>query len=652
MLGELVKRQQTKTKKLETKNRFEKKKVAECDKTDRSGGGHNGGSTKHIPCRFYRLGACTAGDNCLFSHNLEMFTEKQICTYYLKSTCKYGSSCALLHPQQPLEHNELMLEKYAAAEQTKVSSIENVIRNKNTIQKNEFRNIGSWNMEGDRKKYWKRMSQGSEKGDSNRGMAGFTWSVQNDSGWTEDRNGYSSNGYNENPNSKDNNSIKMYNTFKNLNVPEGGMRTINNANVHSKLAECLNFDQRNGGISRNQLHYSLDLTPFPTSSWYFENKISGLQSARTPQMYDAGIQPKLHSPQTRPQSLSFSHSSTQADTEFGTPSFRNSTNNRSGYSQDEPACSYILPQSLVDLFKPLGNDNCNNTVNNKRNSVLPNSGHSSYRKSHTPEIESFQSRNKKYTGSSDIVCNHNLPIDNFDIKSRSSKRISLNKNNLEVKSPNTRPISVVIQPLASREHTETSSVGSENVYNIFSDNFRYSPPSSPIFTARNSGNSLLDKNSNNRSINRILALDALNGKGCQSDKKTGLSSFESGGLQFGSTSNYDILPPKSEYSSYSQSQSQNQNQNQSQSLLLEAADDYNACYSLHYTHRNFQNTYGVLSSTPTTDSSENENSRFKNFLQTYQVSQQPQTDTSYFTQKRFTDEFSGSVLGIQSSNSG
>ena len=37
--------------------------------------------TKHVPCKFFRLGQCSAGDTCPYSHNLE--ASIQPCQYFL-----------------------------------------------------------------------------------------------------------------------------------------------------------------------------------------------------------------------------------------------------------------------------------------------------------------------------------------------------------------------------------------------------------------------------------------------------------------------------------------------------------------------------------------------------------------------------------------
>ncbi|KAJ2851762.1 hypothetical protein IWW36_000907 [Coemansia brasiliensis] len=63
-------------------------------------GGHKGGSTLHIPCKFFKHGNCTAGSGCYFSHDINLFVEKSVCKYFLKGNCKYGNKCALLHTGQ------------------------------------------------------------------------------------------------------------------------------------------------------------------------------------------------------------------------------------------------------------------------------------------------------------------------------------------------------------------------------------------------------------------------------------------------------------------------------------------------------------------------------------------------------------------------
>ncbi|KAJ2741917.1 hypothetical protein GGI20_004856, partial [Coemansia sp. BCRC 34301] len=75
------------------------KQLSGTDETgqERLGGGRNGGSTRHIPCKFFKHGNCTAGPECSFSHDINLFVEKAACKYYAKGNCKYGNRCALLH---------------------------------------------------------------------------------------------------------------------------------------------------------------------------------------------------------------------------------------------------------------------------------------------------------------------------------------------------------------------------------------------------------------------------------------------------------------------------------------------------------------------------------------------------------------------------
>ncbi|ORX33257.1 hypothetical protein BD324DRAFT_654292 [Kockovaella imperatae] len=56
----------------------------------------------HVPCRFFKAGACTAGSNCPFSH--EDGAKKEICQWFLKGNCKFGHKCALAHvrPGEPM----------------------------------------------------------------------------------------------------------------------------------------------------------------------------------------------------------------------------------------------------------------------------------------------------------------------------------------------------------------------------------------------------------------------------------------------------------------------------------------------------------------------------------------------------------------------
>ncbi|KAH6643525.1 hypothetical protein C7974DRAFT_438418 [Boeremia exigua] len=57
----------------------------------------NNKSTSHVPCKFYRQGACQAGKACPFLHSDEPVTERAPCKYFTKGNCKFGHKCALAH---------------------------------------------------------------------------------------------------------------------------------------------------------------------------------------------------------------------------------------------------------------------------------------------------------------------------------------------------------------------------------------------------------------------------------------------------------------------------------------------------------------------------------------------------------------------------
>ncbi|KAL7424704.1 hypothetical protein Q5752_000388 [Cryptotrichosporon argae] len=56
----------------------------------------------HVPCRFFKASACTAGAACPFSHDVG--GKKEICQWFLKGDCKFGHKCALAHvrPGEPM----------------------------------------------------------------------------------------------------------------------------------------------------------------------------------------------------------------------------------------------------------------------------------------------------------------------------------------------------------------------------------------------------------------------------------------------------------------------------------------------------------------------------------------------------------------------
>ncbi|RMZ82695.1 hypothetical protein DV738_g1451, partial [Chaetothyriales sp. CBS 135597] len=54
-------------------------------------------NTKHVPCKFFKQGACQAGNACPFSHSLDPTTHQAPCKYFMKGNCKFGAKCALAH---------------------------------------------------------------------------------------------------------------------------------------------------------------------------------------------------------------------------------------------------------------------------------------------------------------------------------------------------------------------------------------------------------------------------------------------------------------------------------------------------------------------------------------------------------------------------
>ncbi|KAH8592360.1 hypothetical protein B0O99DRAFT_689837 [Bisporella sp. PMI_857] len=53
-------------------------------------------NTSHVPCKFFRQGACQAGQSCPFSHDLNS-TVDNVCKYFAKGNCKFGPKCANAH---------------------------------------------------------------------------------------------------------------------------------------------------------------------------------------------------------------------------------------------------------------------------------------------------------------------------------------------------------------------------------------------------------------------------------------------------------------------------------------------------------------------------------------------------------------------------
>lgn len=71
------------------------------DQPKASKAGSNSSNLSHVPCKFWKQGTCTAGANCIFSHNLDAASETSVCKYFLKGNCKFGTKCALLHTLSP-----------------------------------------------------------------------------------------------------------------------------------------------------------------------------------------------------------------------------------------------------------------------------------------------------------------------------------------------------------------------------------------------------------------------------------------------------------------------------------------------------------------------------------------------------------------------
>ncbi|KAI8062400.1 hypothetical protein BC940DRAFT_349600 [Gongronella butleri] len=70
----------------------------------------------HVPCKFFKQGTCTAGANCVFSHNLAPSTET-VCKYFLKGNCKFGTKCALLHTMVPSDLRRLLQQQQQQQQQ-------------------------------------------------------------------------------------------------------------------------------------------------------------------------------------------------------------------------------------------------------------------------------------------------------------------------------------------------------------------------------------------------------------------------------------------------------------------------------------------------------------------------------------------------------
>ncbi|KZT19931.1 hypothetical protein NEOLEDRAFT_1245528 [Neolentinus lepideus HHB14362 ss-1] len=78
------------------------------DSREKGAKGKSSGKAKdlsHVPCKFFKVGSCTAGSSCPFSHSLpEPGQPKDVCAWFVKGNCKFGHKCALAHilPGQPM----------------------------------------------------------------------------------------------------------------------------------------------------------------------------------------------------------------------------------------------------------------------------------------------------------------------------------------------------------------------------------------------------------------------------------------------------------------------------------------------------------------------------------------------------------------------
>lgn len=51
----------------------------------------------HVPCKLYKVGSCTAGSSCPFSHSTRKPTQTGTCKYFIMGNCKFGNKCILPH---------------------------------------------------------------------------------------------------------------------------------------------------------------------------------------------------------------------------------------------------------------------------------------------------------------------------------------------------------------------------------------------------------------------------------------------------------------------------------------------------------------------------------------------------------------------------
>ena len=103
----------------------------------------------HVPCKFYKVGGCTAGSSCPFSHSTgEPGAQKEACTWFVKGNCKFGHKCALAHilPGQSMamdRKNKKAAQSAVAASATTGPSAEKAARSGVRGQKRELATGGN-----------------------------------------------------------------------------------------------------------------------------------------------------------------------------------------------------------------------------------------------------------------------------------------------------------------------------------------------------------------------------------------------------------------------------------------------------------------------------------------------------------------------------
>jgi hypothetical protein len=104
----------------------QEKMAKKSSSTSAGSGAATAGKTKdlsHVPCKFYKVGSCTAGSSCPFSHTgvTGPGAQKDVCAWFVKgNNCKFGHKCALAHvlPGQSMSmdrKNKMLAQQQAQA---------------------------------------------------------------------------------------------------------------------------------------------------------------------------------------------------------------------------------------------------------------------------------------------------------------------------------------------------------------------------------------------------------------------------------------------------------------------------------------------------------------------------------------------------------